>query len=448
MSNSDPCPFCGFKPGQDEYELILHIEQQHPDADGPPPTNSGDTIECPEGCGEILRLDELAYHLELHELEAQDATPMPEPAPVPEPEQTPTVARKPESSSRDRDRKHKKVSPIQAWKDLFSGRSSHGRESNGSSSRTRHKTKREDAGITKTASRGSSSRDKNGDRAKSNVRLGKSDLGRFAHERKMPPWLVDLLKDEGQVVNDGVLPVLSQLLEQSPSTQEAYLCHPAVQHVSKLRREGGFCGYRNIQMLTSNIIAAPREGSNHFGRTFPTIFQIQDLIENAWDIGINAQGRAETGGIKGTRKYIGTPEAQAVFLSLEIPCSVQAFKDQERGKSKQRLFEAIEGYFRGGITSVEDRIHHTDLPPIYLQHPGHSLTIVGFEKQMDGQANLLVFDPSFRDSTKVRNLIGRTVRQKPSSVDSFLQPYRRGSHYFRKYNQYEVLYLTKYATVS
>jgi zinc finger-containing ubiquitin peptidase 1 len=70
----------------------------------------------------------------------------------------------------------------------------------------------------------------------------------------MPPWLVDLLKDEGQVVNDGesylvtflkqqlmtlgVLPVLSQLLEQSPSTQYAYLCHPAVQHVSKLRREG------------------------------------------------------------------------------------------------------------------------------------------------------------------------------------------------------------------
>ncbi|KAM5513987.1 Zinc finger with UFM1-specific peptidase domain protein [Fusarium oxysporum f. sp. phaseoli] len=312
MSNSDPCPFCGFKPGQGEYELILHIEQQHPDADGSPLTTSGDPISCPEGCGEILQLDELAYHLELHELEAQDATP------EPEPEQTPTVARKPEPSTRERERKHKKVSAIQAWKDLFSGRSSHGKESSSSSSRTRHKTKREDAGITKTTSRGSSSRDKNGERAKSNVRLGKSDLGRFAHERKMPPWLVDLLKDEGQVVNDGVLPVLSQLLEQSPSTQYAYLCHPAVQHVSKLRREGGFCGYRNIQMLTSNIISAQREGSNHFGRTFPSIFQIQDLIENAWDMGINAQGRAETGGVKGTRKYIGTPEVHNPLDLYEV----------------------------------------------------------------------------------------------------------------------------------
>lgn len=51
-------------------------------------------------------------------------------------------------------------------------------------------------------------------------------------------------------------------------------------------------------------------------------------------------------------------------------CSVQAFKDPERGRSKQRLFEAIERYFQGGVTSVEDRIHRTDLPPIYLQHPG------------------------------------------------------------------------------
>jgi hypothetical protein len=75
-----------------------------------------------------------------------------------------------------------------------------------------------------------------------------------------------------------------------------------------LTNTGGFCGYRNIQMLTSNIIAAKTQGSHHFGPTPPSIFQIQDLIENAWDMGINAQGRAETGGVKGTRKYIGTPE--------------------------------------------------------------------------------------------------------------------------------------------
>ncbi|WZH45168.1 Zinc finger with UFM1-specific peptidase domain-containing protein [Fusarium acuminatum] len=446
MPDLNPCPFCGFKPDQGENELILHIETQHPDADQSPFAVPEEPVPCPEdGCGELVQPDELAYHLELHELEAQGATPEPEPTTG----QNPTVSRKSEPPTKDSTRKHKKVSTIQAWKDLFSGhgnRSPQSRDSS-SSSRTRHKTKREEAGISKSPSRGSSSRDSNGERSRKSGRLGRSELGRFAHERKMPPWLVDLLQDEGQVANDGVLPVLGQLLEQSATTQYAYLCHPAVQHISKLRREGGFCGYRNIQMLTSNIIAAKTPGSHHFGPTPPSIFQIQDLIENAWDMGINAQGRAETGGVKGTRKYIGTPEAQAVFLSLEIPCSVQAFKNKERGKSKQCLFDAVEGYFRGGITSIEDRIHLTGLPPIYLQHPGHSLTIVGFEKQMDGHANLLVFDPSFRDSSKIRSFIGKEVRHKTSSIDSLLQPYRRGSHYFRKHNQYEVLYLTKYASV-
>lgn len=70
---------------------------------------------------------------------------------------------------------------------------------------------------------------------------------------------------------------------------------------------------------------------------------------------------------------------------------------------------------------------------------GHSLTIVGIEKQMDGHTNLLVFDPSFRDSSKIRSLVGRTVQHKASSIDESLHPYRRGSHYFRKYNQFEVL---------
>ncbi|RGP65047.1 transcription factor [Fusarium sporotrichioides] len=445
MSVPDPCPFCGFKPEQGGNETLLH-----PDGEQRPFTDTESPFMCPEdGCGEILQPDELAFHLELHELEAQGATPEPEPEPVAE--RAPPVPRKLAAPTRGSSRKNKKASTIQAWKDLFIGnnRSSHSHDSSSSSSsRTRHKTKREDAGMSKSPDRDSSSRTKNGERRRRPGQLGKSELGRFADEKKMPPWLIALLQEEGQVVNSGVLPVLSQLLEQSPSTQYAYLCQPAVQHISKLKREGGFCGYRNIQMLTSHIISAKSEGSNHFGSSFPSIFQIQDLIENAWDNGINAQGRAETGGVKGTRKYIGTPEAQAVFLNLKIPCSVQAFKDPERGKSKQYLFEAIERYFQGGVTSVEDRIHRTSLPPIYLQHQGHSLTIIGFEKQMDGHTNLLVFDPSFHDSTKIRNLVGKTVRLKPSSIDGLLKPYRRGSHYFRKYNEYEVLYLTRYASVA
>jgi zinc finger-containing ubiquitin peptidase 1 len=61
-------------------------------------------------------------------------------------------------------------------------------------------------------------------------------------------------------------------------------------------------------MMASYINGVESQGYQHFGGKLPTIFQIQDFIEHAWDLGINAQGRLETGGIRGTRKYIGTPE--------------------------------------------------------------------------------------------------------------------------------------------
>lgn len=67
------------------------------------------------------------------------------------------------------------------------------------------------------------------------------------------------------------------------------------------------------------------------------------------------------------------------------------------------------------------------------------MTIVGLEKQMDGEVNLLVFDPSFRDSTKIRHLVGKAFRHKLSTVDEAVQPYRRGTQYLRKYSEFEVL---------
>ena len=106
----------------------------------------------------------------------------------------------------------------------------------------------------------------------------------------------------------NVVPVLAQLIEQDTTVSRAYLCHPSVAHVVKMDREGGFCGYRNIQMLLSYIREARVEGFQHFPGRLPSILQLQDLIELAWDQGFNAPSRIETGGIRGTRKYIGTPE--------------------------------------------------------------------------------------------------------------------------------------------
>lgn len=55
----------------------------------------------------------------------------------------------------------------------------------------------------------------------------------------MPDSLVSLLKTGvGYHHLEGVVPVVAQLLQQSAATRHAYLCHPWVQHISKLRKEG------------------------------------------------------------------------------------------------------------------------------------------------------------------------------------------------------------------
>jgi len=74
----------------------------------------------------------------------------------------------------------------------------------------------------------------------------------------MPSWLVKLLENDGKMetinrlgldnklfkvrvcVNQapGILPVIETLLAQDDYTDFAYLCHPAVRHVSKLKGEG------------------------------------------------------------------------------------------------------------------------------------------------------------------------------------------------------------------
>ena len=119
----------------------------------------------------------------------------------------------------------------------------------------------------------------------------------------------------------GIIPVLAQLCQQDPTVERAFLCHPSVQHVVKMSREGGFCGYRNIQMMISFIQAARSPGFDKFTDRIPSILYLQDLIELAWDKGINSAGRIETGGIRGTRKYIGTPE-------VKRPSSVFGMKDR------------------------------------------------------------------------------------------------------------------------
>lgn len=116
----------------------------------------------------------------------------------------------------------------------------------------------------------------------------------------------------------NVVPALARLCEQDKSVQRAFFCSPKVRQIFKMPMESGFCGYRNIQMLVNYIQVSKSPGHEHFPGNTPTILHLQDMIEQAWDMGFNSEGRVETGGIRGTRKYIGTPEVSQLFGRLAM----------------------------------------------------------------------------------------------------------------------------------
>lgn len=81
----------------------------------------------------------------------------------------------------------------------------------------------------------------------------------------------------------------------------------------------------------------------------------------------------------------------------------------------------------------------TQKPPIYFQHSGHSMTIVGCETTIDGSKNLLVYDPFFTPSAPVKKLSGRRSLKRGIDCELLLRAYRRGMSYLQKYKEFEVI---------
>lgn len=292
----------------------------------------------------------------------------------------------------------------------------------------------------------------------------RAELGPFAHEHQMPAWLHRMLQEGAKVTitnrigADGTLqrvetianetphlvPILARLSQLDQTVERAFYCSPDVCHVAKMPKEGGFCGYRNIQMMISYIQAAGATGSSHFPGRIPNILRVQDLIEQAWDMGFNSIGRVETGGIRLTRKYIGTPEAQALFMSLDIPCEAAAYTTTNSVVADETMLCAVCEYFDDESTEDnDDKVVITEKPPIYFQHPGHSMTIVGVECRSDGLVNLVVFDPMFNPSLDLKRLaLSRSRSFKCNAPEKLMKAHRRGDKYLSKYRAFELLKLT------
>ena len=153
--------------------------------------------------------------------------------------------------------------------------------------------------------------------------------------------------------------------------------------------------------------------SLQFWNTISTIFfshffslSSQSLIEEAWRKGFDVQGSEQLGGkLVNTRKWIGATEIVAFFTAHRIKTELLDFHTPTaKDGTHPKLFQWVLDYFR------ERARAKAFTPPLYLQHQGHSRTIVGIEvltsssqghgaHGSSGSAEgrnlrLLVFDPS------------------------------------------------------
>ncbi|KXS95167.1 hypothetical protein AC578_11163 [Pseudocercospora eumusae] len=270
-------------------------------------------------------------------------------------------------------------------------------------------------------------------------RLGKRDLGRYAFETRMPERIAKLLANEGTSNSIlGVISNLALLLESEPNTELAYLCTRSAAQVSKLPNEGAhFCGYRNIQMMLLALAGRNETGDSHADMK-SSIPEIQQMIENAWDDGYNAHGKVLTGGIQGTRKHIGTSEAEAILLSLSIPCKGKAYVGADAWRE---ILDAVETYFTSSSTRTRppgSRVIQTDLPPVFLQRPQHSLTIVGFERTKSGKRYLVTFDPAWQAPSRMSEPLAKD-NCKGWKARWLLRQYRKSERYLQRFRAFETL---------
>lgn len=235
----------------------------------------------------------------------------------------------------------------------------------------------------------------------------------------------------------NLIPLIADLCALDSDTTATYLCHPCVRHVRKINCDGNFCGYWNIQVALTYVQHMNPDGP----QGLPDVLRIQDTIEKAWDNGKCPYGRLETGGIRNTRKWIGTNEALAFFQQINIKVEALSFKDTDDDESTavNGLLDYIEAYFMSGLDSAQKHStsYTTTLAPVYFQRFGHSMSIVGIERKKDGSRSLLVFDSSFGTSVPVQRLLAD--RNARVAVENALKVYRRSDSSLSRWDEFEVL---------
>lgn len=218
--------------------------------------------------------------------------------------------------------------------------------------------------------------------------------------------------DDGSSCTKSVAARVASFSTASPGVLKSFVCSGIDHYASSYGDKGWGCGYRNIQMMFSSLFQNPTYsemlraaiGSN----SMPSISRLQKMVESAWTQGFDVQGKEQLGcKLFNTRKWIGATEIVTLLSWMRIECQLVDFhRPTSPNGCHPELFSYVLRYF-------EQPRSHT--PPLYLQHQGHSRTIIGIEQKSSG-LTLLILDPSHSP---------RQVASLGSSQDS-LRLIRRG----------------------
>ncbi|XP_060067494.1 zinc finger-containing ubiquitin peptidase 1-like [Ylistrum balloti] len=197
--------------------------------------------------------------------------------------------------------------------------------------------------------------------------------------------------DDGHSCTKGIIRHLEEYYKTSTtSVVNFHLCNSVEHFCASYGDKGWGCGYRNFQMLLSAMAANPTYCKLLFNSNkaqIPSLPKIQRLIEAAWEKGFDKQGCEQLGGhVVDTTKWIGATEIAATLLSLKVRCQLLDFHNPSGPQGTHpKLFQWVKDYF---CQPSPVKL------PLYLQHQGHSRTIIGVEELKDGVIRLLIFDPS------------------------------------------------------
>ncbi|CEP03276.1 C2H2-type domain-containing protein [Plasmodiophora brassicae] len=188
-------------------------------------------------------------------------------------------------------------------------------------------------------------------------------------------------------VSRGIVPRVAESLHREGVA--AVLCSRTTALVAG---RGQLCGYRNAQMLLSGMFGSPSFHAYIVARLdrIPSVLRLQTLIEEAWAAGFDVDGAEQLQHrLVGTDKWIGTTEVVALLRSLGVRCNCV---DVPYPRSARLIFDFVEEHF-GGLPD-DGTVSVSEVAPLYLQHQGHSQTIIGIARERSGQRSLLLLDPA------------------------------------------------------